>query len=143
MVDTWHEAQGHRLSAAQLHDILRLRTAIFVVEQDCAYQEVDGLDLRPDTIHLWVTDDVGIASYARLLTEPSGHRIGRVMTRRDRRRTGISRMLMARAMTRTTGTPTMLYAQTYLIAYYESLGFQVDGAEFVEDGISHVPMRYP
>lgn len=141
--DTVRSVTGDRLTTAQLHDLLRARTAVFVVEQQCAYQEVDGLDLRPDTTHLWLADDRGIAAYLRILAEDGATRIGRVLTRPDRRGTGVSRKLMHHALFTIGSGPTILSAQTYLAAYYESLGFVIDGPEFVEDGIPHVPMRRP
>ena len=60
----WYDVPATDLDARQLHDILALRAQVFVVEQQCAYLDVDGLDLLPTTRHLWATD---LAAYARLL----------------------------------------------------------------------------
>lgn len=134
-------ASGAELSPSMLYKILEVRSAIFVVEQECAYQELDGLDLRSDTTHLWFEDNQGIASYLRLLTDGSDIRIGRVLTRPDRRRTGISTALMTLALQRIGSRTTVLSAQSYLTDFYSSFGYEVSGPEFVEDGIPHVPMR--
>ena len=133
--------EGPELSATELHDVLAIRTAIFVVEQNCPYQEVDGLDLAAGTTHLWFEDDGGIAAYLRLLTEGDDVRIGRVLTRPDRRRTGVSTKLMTAALDVVGSRTTVLSAQTYLTDYYRGFGYDVTGPEFVEDGIPHVPMR--
>ncbi len=112
-----------------------------MVEQKCAYQELDGLDLRADTTHLWVEDAHGIAGYLRLLTEDDRIRIGRVLTRADCRRTGVSTTLMNLALRATHPATTLLSAQSYLTNFYSSFGYEVSGQEFVEDGIPHVPMQ--
>lgn len=132
---------GPDLSAEQLHRILAVRTAVFVVEQNCPYQEVDGPDLDPGTTHLWIEDEHGIASYLRILSEDDVARIGRVLTREDQRRTGVSSKLMAVAIERIGARVSVLSAQTYLTGYYERFGYEATGPEFIEDGIPHVPMR--
>lgn len=132
---------GPDLTAAQLHRILEIRTAVFVVEQTCPYQEVDGPDLDAGTTHLWLEDADGIASYLRILTEGDVARIGRVLTREDRRRTGVSSMLMTAAIDRIGTRVSVLSAQTYLTGFYRGFGYETTGPEFIEDGIPHVPMR--
>ena len=77
----------------------------------------------------------------RVLAEPGGERrIGRVATVRAARGAGVARELVEAALAATRG-PVVLDAQSHLAGWYERLGFVVDGAEFVEDGIPHVPMR--
>ena len=134
---------GDDLTADQLHRILAIRTEIFVVEQNCPYQEVDGPDLDAGTTHVWYEDDRGIAAYLRILSDDDELRIGRVLTRADRRRTGVSSKLMAAALDRVGARVTVLSAQTYLTDYYRGFGYEVTGPEFIEDGIPHVPMRRP
>ena len=129
-----------RLSASRLHDILRLRVDVFVVEQDCPYPELDGRDPEPATRHLWIDDADGIAAYARLLDDGDGRRLGRVVTRADARGAGLAARLVEHAVTTSTG-PWMLDAQAHVADWYEARGFTVAGPEFVEDGIPHVPMR--
>ena len=69
------------LSTDRLYSILHLRVEVFVVEQECAYSEIDNLDAQ--ATHYWVDDEAGIASYLRLLHEDDCYRIGRVVTRID------------------------------------------------------------
>ncbi len=65
------EVSGPGLTAAQVHDILRLRVDVFVVEQECPYPEIDGADLSPSTQHVWIEDETGVAAYIRLLGSAS------------------------------------------------------------------------
>lgn len=136
------------LSTAELYELLRLRCDVFVVEQACAYPELDGHDTDPGTTHHWIasepdtdTDVPRIAAYLRTLTEPDGTtRIGRVVTAPSARGHGLAALLVEHVGAVTTG-PITLDAQSYLADWYRRLGYEVDGAEFVEDGIPHVPMR--
>lgn len=147
------------LSAAELHSILELRTAVFVVEQACPYQELDGLDLRADTWHRWWADhhigeeaveaDSGVVAYLRVVSEPDRFRIGRVVTRADRRSRGLSAALVADTVQWLSGKHArtmdsiVLSAQSHLVEFYRTHGFTPNGSEFLEDGIPHVPMARP
>lgn len=128
------------LDAATLYGLLRLRVDVFVVEQACPYPELDGRDTEPGTVHLWVERDGRVVACLRLLDDPAGQRIGRVCVAADSRGAGLAEVLVRAALQRCAG-PVVLDAQTYLARWYERLGFAVAGPEFVEDGISHVPMR--
>ena len=137
-------ASGSTIGIADLYAALRLRAAVFVVEQDCPYLDPDGRDLEDTTQHLWVRGDDGvIASYVRVLTEPDGTlRIGRVVTHpahRGGRRAGA---LIDAALEGVT-IPVVLAAQSHLTHVYERHGFIPDGDEFLDDGIPHTPMRRP
>jgi len=130
------------LSPTLLYALLRLRADVFVVEQDCAYPDLDGRDSEPGARHLWVGDEPEIAGYLRLLVEPDGaRRIGRVCTAPGSRGIGIAASLVDEALRLSAGHPVVMDAQTYLRAWYERFGFAVSGPEFVEDGIPHLPMR--
>jgi ElaA protein len=131
------------LDAPTLYALLRLRSDVFVVEQACPYPELDGRDTEPTTRHLWLADDPATPlSYVRLLTDPDGSaRIGRVCTAATARGQGLSRRLINVALDLAGDRPCVLDAQSYLVDYYRSFGFTVAGAEYVEDGIPHVPMR--
>jgi len=130
-----------RLSARQFHDVLRLRIDVFVVEQTCAYGELDGRDLEPETRHVWIEDDLGALAYLRVLDDGEARRIGRVCTRLEARSGGLARALLEHVVESTDG-PWVLDAQSYLVAWYRDRGFVEDGDEFIdEDGIPHVPMR--
>ena len=136
---------GDALDAATLYALLRLRSAVFVVEQACAYQELDGRDLSADTLHVWCGDERGgVEAGIRVLTDADGRRrIGRVVTRPDARGRGLARQLIQWTLDRLGPVETVLDAQSHLRSYYEGLGYEVDGPEFVEDGIPHLPMRRP
>ena len=125
------------------HDLVRLRVDVFVVEQECAYAELDGRDAEPSTLHLWTSDEVGPTAYLRLLAEPDGvRRIGRVCTAARARGRGLSADLVRRALAECgSGAAIVLDAQSHLQHWYERFGFEVSGPGFVEDGIPHVPMR--
>ena len=115
------------LSLDRLYEILQLRVEVFVVEQQCAYSEIDALDSEAQ--HLWIDDQAGLASYVRVITEPDQLRIGRVVTRRDARSQGLSQRLIEHVLSSTDG-PWVLSAQSYLSKWYSQLGFARSGPEF-------------
>ncbi len=131
------------LSAATLHDILALRAQVFVVEQHCAYLDIDGRDAEPETLHLFVRRERGIEAYARLLTQADGTRkIGRVVAAPSARGTGVAAGVVRAALEQCgAAEAVVLDAQAPLVPWYGDLGFTVAGDEFLEDGIPHVPMR--
>ncbi|MGE5827738.1 MAG: GNAT family N-acetyltransferase [Micromonosporaceae bacterium] len=138
-----HVARFADLDVATLYALLRLRTDIFVVEQRCPYPELDGRDLEPGTRHVWLAPERSDPhAYLRVLAEPDGsHRIGRVCTAEKARGQGLSARLVAAALELIGDAPSVLDAQSYLVEFYLGFGFTQSGAEFVEDGIPHVPMR--
>lgn len=131
------------MSPRDLYDVLALRVAVFVVEQECAYLELDGRDLEPGAVHWWSRAGDGdgvLTGYLRVLVEPGvGHRIGRVVSAPVARGTGAGMTLMRAALATLPG-PVVLGAQVRVRGFYERLGFAVDGPEYDEDGIPHVPM---
>jgi len=138
-----HRAAAAELDAPTLYRILRLRSEVFVVEQDCPYQDIDGRDLEPGTAHMWLSEDDGeILAYLRVLEDAGGIvRIGRVCVAARGRRQGHAGTLLAAAVDGIGDREAVLDAQSYATALYRDAGFEVDGPEFVEDGIPHVPMR--
>jgi ElaA protein len=136
-------ASFHELTPRTLHDLLRLRCDVFVVEQQCAYPDVDGRDIEPGTRHLWYEEQGIPVAYLRILREPDGAaRIGRVCTAATARGRGLSGKLMAAALDLIgPGETCVLDAQSYLVGFYTGFGFVVGGPEYVEDGIPHTPMR--
>ena len=129
------------LTTRQLHDLLRLRVDVFVVEQECPYAELDGRDIDPTTRHMWVADaDDRPRAYLRLLDDGGHRRIGRVVVRADARSAGLARALVDHAIEAHPG-PWVLDAQTYMTGWYEKLGFTTTGPEFQDVGVPHVPMR--
>lgn len=133
---------GDDLAAATLYDLLRLRVEVFVIEQACPYQDLDGLDLVPSTEHFWLESGRGeILSTLRLMQEPGLFRIGRVCTRASERGHGHTTRLMQAALAEVGNRPCELNAQSYLADMYARHGFAAAGPEFLEDGIPHIPMR--
>ncbi len=138
-----HVARFADLDAHTLYRILRLRVDVFVVEQHCPYPELDGRDVEPETLHLWVRDDEGeVVCYLRVLSDGEGRsRIGRVVTVPRARGRRLAEQLLRRAVELCAGGSICLEAQSHLQVWYERLGFVTAGEEYVEDGIPHVPMR--
>jgi ElaA protein len=130
------------LDPATLYRILQLRSDVFVVEQNCVYADLDGRDLEPSARQLWIERDGAVLATLRLLTDPNGEaRIGRVVTATAARGQGLSAALLHRAIALAGGRAIVLAAQSHLEHWYARFGFVRDGAEFIEDGIPHVPMR--
>jgi ElaA protein len=128
------------LDATTLYAILALRSRVFVVEQNCVYLDPDGRDLEESARQVWATANGAIVATLRVLRDRAAWRIGRVVTDESRRSTGLAARLVEHALSITDGS-VVLDAQSHLRAWYERFGFEVDGAEFIEDGIAHVPMR--
>jgi ElaA protein len=130
------------LAGAEVYAICRLRQQVFVLEQACLYPDLDGRDLEPGTRHvLMATDDEELIGYARVLDDETVWRIGRVVLDRSARGRGLADRLVATALKVARGRDVVLDAQSPLAGWYAGFGFVVDGPEFVEDGIPHVPMR--
>ena len=138
-----HSAPTRDLDVVTLHDILRLRQDVFVVEQQCLYADVDGRDLEPGTLQVWATDEDGsVVATLRVLREPDRcARIGRVATAVPARGRGLAAALMAAALAGSDPAPVVLDAQSHLEGWYSRFGFVRTGDEFLDDGIPHVPMR--
>jgi ElaA protein len=131
------------LDPVTLYRILRLRTDIFVVEQECPYPELDGRDLEPTARQVWLArDDGDVVATLRLLRDDDGAaRIGRVATAAAARGEGLAAVLMQHAIELAGDADVVLDAQSYLHDWYARFGFVRDGADYIEDGIPHVPMR--
>lgn len=143
----WRLKAFDDLSRAELYALLAVRVAVFVVEQDCPYQEIDGRDGAALHLAAW-TPGGEVAAYARIL--PPGTRfeqpsIGRVLTAAGHRRIGLGQTLMRRAIAETRsrfpGFDVRISAQCYLERFYTDLGFRLDSDPYDEDGIPHVDMR--
>lgn len=131
------------LTTEELFEIYKLRSAVFVVEQQCVYQDMDDLDKA--ALHLWLEEDGNILSYLRILppgTVREESAIGRVLS--VVRRKGYATMLLreaSRVIRERFGTDAVyLEAQTYAKELYEKLGFRQISEEFLEDGIPHIKM---
>lgn len=133
-----------QLSAKELFALYKLRVSVFVVEQQCPYQEVDDADCV--AYHLWLQDEDGIEAYARVL--PQGTlfptvAIGRVIA--VKRRCGLGSKILEAAI-RTAeekfhAKVITIEAQVYARSLYEKHGFKQTSEEFSEDGIAHIQMQ--
>ncbi len=142
---TWIYKSFSELSVSELYDILRLRSEIFVVEQNCVYLDTDNLDQSSYHLCGWLNNT--LVAYARILPpgiayeQPS---IGRVSTGSSYRKHGAGRALMIKAIEiaskQFNGHDIKIGAQLYLDKFYSSLGFKQSGPTYIEDGIPHIHM---
>jgi ElaA protein len=135
-------ARFDELDARQAYLLWALRESVFVVEQHCPYQELDGRDLDPDTWHVWVQHQGRPIGYLRLLGAEVP-RIGRVLVAPAHRGLGLANTLLSAALDLIGDRPSELDAQSYLAGWYRRYGYEAVGPEFLDDGIPHVPMRRP
>jgi len=138
-----HRARFGELDPVTAYRVFALREQVFVVEQDCVYADLDGRDLEPGTVHLWVEADGAPVSYVRVLDEGDHARIGRVVTDAAHRGRGLGAVLVDAALAEVGDRRTEIHAQAHLRGWYERFGFEVCGEEFLEDGIPHLPMQHP
>ncbi|MFC6336986.1 GNAT family N-acetyltransferase [Pseudomonas sp. CCM 7891] len=148
MTVDWLCKHHNDLGKEQLYAILRLRSEVFVVEQKCAYQDIDDQDLAGDTQHLMGWQNDQLVAYLRLLDPDSQGGdvvIGRVIVAPVARGTGLGHQMMEETLKQIDDlwpeTPIFLSAQAHLQKYYERYGFVVAGKEYLEDGIPHTGMR--
>ena len=144
----WEIRIFDNLTTRQLFDILQLRVNVFVVEQQCAYPELNEYDRHSETRHLSGRDASGqLVAYARLL--PPGSRypevnLGRVVVKKEARRKGVGHQLILEALEQIQciwpGIAIRLSAQDYLQKFYEQYGFARVSDVYVEDGIPHIEM---
>jgi ElaA protein len=129
-----------------MHTILKARCDVFIVEQNCAFPEIDNIDLSAHHLMAWTANNE-LAAYLRIVPpgvtfpEPS---LGRVLSAPSHRGTGIGRQLLIQGLkhleARFPNLPVRIGAQSYLIEFYGAFGFKVDSDEYIEDGIPHVEM---
>ncbi|GAA2540030.1 GNAT family N-acetyltransferase [Pseudonocardia hydrocarbonoxydans] len=142
---TVHRAWAADLDPQTLYALLRLRVEVFVVEQSCAYPELDGRDLEDRARHYWLGGEgrpEPVLGTLRLLKErDGGYRIGRLCTAPSARGHGLGRRLVAAVLGEVGDRPCVLDAQEHLVAFYRSFGFEVAGEPYDWDGVTHLPMR--
>jgi ElaA protein len=138
--DDLRTASFAELDAGTLYKILTLRSEVFVVEQNCVYLDLDGLDPAPGTRHLWIERAGEVRAYVRILDIDGEPRIGRVVTAPAGRGGGLAGRLIAEAVRVIGDRPSVLHAQAHLRDYYAKFGYQQNGPEYIEDGIAHIPM---
>ena len=136
------------LGVEELYEILALRQEVFVVEQNCVYQDLDGLDHLADHISLKKQNIGRIIAYARVFAPGTVNDdtvvIGRVLVKEQFRKMGLGKKIMeesiAHCKTKYIGADIKISAQTYLNSFYTSLGFEDTGDHYLEDGIPHMAM---
>lgn len=130
------------LSAAEVYEILKARVQIFVVEQKCAYQDVDDIDYR--SLHIFYKSEGRITAYLRAFYRDSKTvQLGRVLTTEHGKGVGGELLKNAIQIVKEEMKADRIYieAQTYAVGFYEREGFAVCSDEFLEDGIPHVKME--
>ena len=136
-----HIKTFEQLSSTELYEILKARSAVFVVEQTCPYQDIDGGDY--ESLHVYLEEEGKLLAYLRCYVQDEyTARIGRVLTME--RGKGLGRPLMEAGIQAVRepykANSVYIEAQCYAIGFYNKFGFEVCGEEFLEDGIPHVPM---
>lgn len=135
------------LTNIQLFEIYNLRSEVFIVEQNCAYQDVDNTDKLSK--HLLLMEAETLAAYARIIPPGVSYKeasIGRVVVKKKFRGKDLGKILMNQCLKEMV----MLYpkheivisAQSYLLKFYTELGFKAEGEDYLEDLIPHIKMRF-
>ena len=141
---TVRAARFDELDARTAHDLFRLRQQVFVVEQQDPYDDLDGRDTEPGTVHVLLHEDRRLVGVARVLdVSLEGRavwRIGRVALDPSARGRGLSAPLMEGCLVACEGRDVVLAAQTPLAGWYAAYGFEVCGPEFLDGRIPHLPM---
>jgi len=143
---TWDWKAFSTLVAHEDYTMLKVRSDVFVVEQNCAYSDIDNLDIN--AWHLFAWDGSALAAYLRVLP-PDAHdsdiRIGRVLTSPHHRGIRLGHALLERSMQHIAAqwadVPMRLHAQAHLQKFYGAFGFKAISDVHDEDGIPHVWMR--
>jgi len=135
----------HELTTQELYNILQLRSEVFVVEQNCIYQDIDGKDQK--AVHIFFTENNKTIAYSRIFNEgeyfenPS---IGRVVVEKEKRGTELGKKIMVEGAKyikeNYINKNIEISAQKYLKEFYINLGYKFTGKEYLEDGIPHIRM---
>ncbi|MEO5606597.1 MAG: GNAT family N-acetyltransferase [Polaromonas sp.] len=142
---SWRCVAFDALSAAELYAVLQLRSEVFVVEQACVFQDIDGFDVQ--ALHVLGSVEGALVAYARCF--PAGVKfaeasLGRVATRASRRGTGTGHELVSQAiaclLAQWGAQAIRIGAQARLEGFYRQHGFEVAGPPYLEDGITHIDM---
>lgn len=128
------------LSKEELYEILRIRVAVFVVEQNCPYQELDNCD--QDAYHVMVYEGDHIEAYLRVFRKDKEVRIGRVLSVSRKKGYGKTALQAGIEVAKENyqAKKIVIEAQTYAKEFYEKVGFKQSSEEFLEDGIPHIQM---
>lgn len=143
----WKIKRFEELKLKEMYEILALRNEIFIVEQECPYQDCDGKDEK--SYHLFAEEDGEIVAYLRIIEKGVSYdeiSIGRVTVKKSYRGKGISREMLSKAIEfiekDLKETEIKIQAQAYLLNFYKSFGFKEVSEEYLEDNIPHIDMVY-
>jgi ElaA protein len=145
---TWQTIAFDDLSNHLLYAILQLRQEVFIVEQDCVYLDLDGLDQK--SVHILCWEGETLLAVLRCLPPGLSYTqssLGRIVTAAAARSRSLGRELVERGISHNLQqwpeSDIRIGAQTYLEKFYTSLGFITDGESYLEDGIQHIHMNLP
>ena len=144
----WTCKHYDELTKQEFHQILKVREEVFIIEQNCVYQDIDHKDI--DSYHLCIYHQNELIAYSRIIPLEISYEnyisIGRVLSILPYRKNGTGRFLMQKTMQSSKdlfpNIPIKISAQKYLKAFYESFGFVYTGKEYLEDNIPHIEMIY-
>ncbi|TYA74187.1 GNAT family N-acetyltransferase [Seonamhaeicola marinus] len=133
------------LTTQELYDVLQLRSEVFVVEQDCVYQDIDGKDQK--AIHVLGFEDNSLVAYTRIF-KPGDYfedaSIGRVVVAKNKRDKAYGKLIMQASIKGVEDefnlSKIKISAQLYLKKFYSDLGFKAIGEDYLEDNIPHIAM---
>ena len=144
----WRLMAFEDLRVSELYEVLRLRSAVFVLEQQCLYEDIDGLD--PQAMHLLGVQGGALQAYARCFAPGvkfAEASFGRVLTRQSARGSGLGHTLIDQAISAISQVwgphAIRIGAQAHLAGFYAKHGFVDDGKPYTEDGIPHLEMLCP
>jgi ElaA protein len=135
-----------QLSRKEINDIFSLRSEVFVVEQECIYQDIDGKDEKADHVLLIINNQ--LVGYTRVFNENIYFKeasFGRAVVKKNYRGEGYGHLLVEKSLEHlktNKQSPIKISAQSHLKEFYSSHGFVAKGEEYMEDGIPHTAMYY-
>ena len=136
----------NQLSSKEINDIFSLRSEVFIVEQECIYQDVDGKDEKAD--HVLLTINNQLVGYTRVFNKNIYFKdasFGRAVVKKSHRGEGYGHLLVEKSLEHlktNKQSPIKISAQSHLKEFYSSHGFAAKGEEYMEDGIPHTAMYY-
>lgn len=135
----FHELKPHHLEA-----LYRLRQQVFIIEQECFYEDIDGWDEKAG--HLLIYQEGKLAAYLRIFLPGVKYEkeasLGRIVVTPEYRGTGLGPSLIKKGIQLCDGAPVRIEAQAALLNYYQAFGFKEEGEVYVVDGIDHIQMTY-
>jgi len=142
----WKQKKWEELNKKNLHEILQIRSEVFIVEQKCVYQDIDNKD--PKAIHLYGKIKNKIVAYSRIFNEGDFYKeisFGRALVLKNQRGKGLGNELVQKSIEIIKGNwpnkKVKISAQAHLNSFYKKHGFIEKGKEYLEDGIPHVSME--